>query len=85
MILYEYLDGRMETYVIGGCVARVPHHATVIMFDFSASPQLTITGGTGASNAPPFHVTLPIYQCVSFIAASVSTNSVKGALRTNIS
>ena len=33
----------------------IPVHATVIIFEFSISPELTITGGRGAISAPPRH------------------------------
>ena len=33
----------------------IPVHATVIIFEFSISPELTITGGRGAMSAPPRH------------------------------
>ena len=36
-------------------VLMIPVHATVIIFEFSISPELTITGGRGAMSAPPRH------------------------------
>jgi hypothetical protein len=42
-------------YVLGGMVLIIPVQAIVNILELSISPQLTITGGTGAISAPPFH------------------------------
>ena len=67
IILYEYLDGRTDMYAIAGSVFIVPVHATVIIFDFSIVPQLTITAGIGYTNVPGFHITFPIILFSSFL------------------
>jgi hypothetical protein len=41
-------------------VLMIPVHATVIIFEFSISPELTITGGRGAMSAPPRHLIFAI-------------------------
>ena len=45
----------------GGWVQMSPAQATVMMLEVSISPQVTITGGTGARRALPFHVCLAIF------------------------
>ena len=60
IISYEYLSGLTEIYTIAGLVFIIPVHATVIIFDFSIVPQLTITAGIGYKNVPGFHITLDI-------------------------
>ena len=44
-----------EIYVLGGMVLMIPVQATVRTLGCSGVPQETITGGSGAINAPPFH------------------------------
>jgi hypothetical protein len=48
-------------YVFAGMVLIIPVQATVIIFDFSISPELTITGGRGAISAPPRHLIFDIF------------------------
>ena len=43
-----------EIETIGGCVFRTPVHAIVKILGCSIVPQLTSTGGTGASRTLPF-------------------------------
>ena len=48
----------METRA--GWVQMSPAQATVMMLEFSMSPQVTMTGGVGARRALPFQVCLAI-------------------------
>jgi hypothetical protein len=43
-------------------VLRIPVQPIVMMLELSISPQETIVGGSGASNAPPLKVFLAIIQ-----------------------
>ena len=58
---------------MGGLVFTVPVHATVMMFAFPGSPQVTMTGGTGAVIAVPFHTALLLIFESFFLGAPPQT------------
>ena len=64
LAIYDDSSGKdkplTEIYVLAGIVFKIPHQPIVIILDFSISPQLTITGGTGAISAPPRHFNFAI-------------------------
>jgi hypothetical protein len=62
----------------GGWVLRIPVHATVMIFETSIFPQVTITGGTGARRALPFHVILAIYAYPFFSTMQTIENGQIG-------
>ena len=66
LLRHLYRRGRTEMYVLGGIVLIIPVHATVIILEFSISPEETITGGTGAIKAPPFHFIFDIFLPLNF-------------------